>query len=123
MKTQDKNDTNVSFDDESAFLSLNSNVQLSSFTPDSNEVYLQSDMSLIYDNSHVVGYHSHVAFPSTAFEILERTSNDKNDYYFLRLPSRHIDIMVDDWSEPSYETIHFSDISNTYEHISGSTNH
>jgi fatty-acid desaturase len=31
--------------------------------------------------------------------------------------------LVDDGSEPIYETIHFFDISYSFEHISGSTNH
>ena len=30
--------------------------------------------------------------------------------------------MVDDGYEPIYETIHFSDISNNFEHVSGLTN-
>jgi hypothetical protein len=57
----------MSFDDESAFLSLNSNAQLSTFTLDMNEIYLQNDMSDINDCSHVDGYPSHAAFPSTVF--------------------------------------------------------
>jgi hypothetical protein len=53
LKAQEKNDTNVSVDNESAFLSLNSNAQLSTFILDSNEVYLQSDMLDMNDNIHV----------------------------------------------------------------------
>ena len=75
------------------------------------------------DNNHVDGYHSHVAFPSTAFESLERIIIEKNNYSFLRLRNMYIDTMVDDRSEPIYLTIHFSDISNNSEHISGLTNH
>ena len=83
LKAQKKNDPHVSFDDESAFLSLNSNVQLYTFTLESNEVYLQSDMLDINDASHVDGYYSRVAFPSTVFESLERTSSNQNDLSFL----------------------------------------
>jgi hypothetical protein len=119
LKAQEKNDTHVSFDDESAFLSLDFNVQLSTFNPDSNEVYFETGMSDINDISHAHGYHSHVAFPSTAFNRYERTIIDHNDNSFLRLPNRYIDTMVDDEPEPIYETTHFSDISNKFEHISG----
>jgi len=73
----------MSFDDESAFLSLNSNVYLSTFTPELNEICLRNDMSDIYDSNHVDGYHSHVAFPSTVSESLERTSNVQNGTLFF----------------------------------------
>ena len=55
-------------------------------------------------------------------ESCESTHIDDHDYSFLRLPNRYIDNMVDDKSEPIYETVHFSNISNSFEHISGSTN-
>ena len=79
-------------------------------------------MSDINDNSRVDGYYSHVAFPSTVFESLERTSNDQNEYSCFRLPNRYIDTMVDYGSEPSYETIHVSDKSSNFEHVVGLTN-
>jgi hypothetical protein len=63
------------------------------------------------------GYHCHIAFPSTVFKSHERKNIVNHDYYFFRLPNRCIDTMVDDGSEPSYETIYFSDISNNFEHI------
>ena len=77
----------------------------------------------ITEINHVDGYYSHAAFPSTVFESFQKASNDQNEYSFLRLPIRHIDTMVDDGYEPIYETIHFSDISSTFEQISGLTNH
>ena len=55
-------------------------------------------------------------------ESCERIDIDNHDYSFIQLPNRCIDTMVDDGSKPIYETIHFSDISNSFEHISGSTN-
>ena len=39
LKGREKNDTHVTFDDENALLSLTSNLQMSTFTQDSNELY------------------------------------------------------------------------------------
>jgi len=122
VKAQKKNDTHVTFDDESAFLSLNSNVQLSTFTQDLNKVYMQIEMSYVIDSNRVNGYHSPVAFPSTTIERCERTLFDNHDYSILRLPNRYIDTMVDDGYKPIYETFHFFDMTKSFEHISGSTN-
>ena len=85
LKAQEKNDKHVTFDDESAFLSLTSNLQLSKFTQDSNEVYFQNEMSDVNNNIYVdVCDISHVAFPSSILEHqCESTDLVSNDYSFL----------------------------------------
>ena len=61
------------------FLPLKSNVQLSTFIPDSNEAYLHTEMSDVYGSNHVDSSYSHIAFSSTVFESLGRTSINQND--------------------------------------------
>ena len=62
-------------------------------------------------------------FPQPCLKVSREHLLTKIDYSFLRLPNRYIDTMVDDGSDSICETIHFSDMSNNFEHISGLTNH
>jgi hypothetical protein len=92
------------------------------FIQDSNEVYFQNEVSNMNDNNYVDVCDSRVAFPSTILEHqCESTDIVSNDYFFLRLPICYIDTVFDDGSENIYETVHFSEISNSFYHISGST--
>jgi hypothetical protein len=76
-------------------------------------------MSDMNDNNYLDVCDSHVVFSSTILEPqYERTYIVSNDKSCLRLPNCYIDTLFDDGSEPFYETVHFFDTSNSFDHIS-----
>ena len=109
LKEKEKEDTHVTFDDESAFFSHTSGLTLSHFVSSPEDVYFQSEEVDLYIKNTEDEPQYHVAFLSSMCDdCYDSVDQNERDYSFLRLGS--CDCSAD--SDIEYETLDFGAMSN-----------